>query len=332
MPSYVPAVAVGNRYGAATPTAPYRTPQVPMMPLSPRPLPPEEPRPPPCLTSGLPDPESVHRQKNAYSKGLDDQLKHGTDVLEQRLKQQSEYLSMMGAQQKRQYMLAVDQHIKQQEMLLAQQHTEQLLALQQSAQQRKSALEQQANALVLEYNQKRAQEELLQKQYKHAQDHYELQMKFQEELRQIQAQQEAIAIEASQPPPLPSAKAGGVRPPSVSSMSIASARGGYDGGSYVGVSSMGGASVVRAPGPRRASSYAPAVAPPPPPGRIATVQQSPTYYAPAQRPSSVCAPPTYGTAVGTYNQGLSTAASPFRGARVAPATSYGSLGGEVSYG
>ena len=53
--------------------------------------------------AGLPDPTSIERQKTAYAKGLEEQLRweevesdvaerHGTDVLAQQLKQQSEYL------------------------------------------------------------------------------------------------------------------------------------------------------------------------------------------------------------------------------------------------
>jgi len=356
VPSYVPSVAgVANRYSAATPSTPFITPQAPSYPSSPRPCVLAEPKPPPTLTAGLPDPVSVDRQKNAYSRGLDDQLKHGTDVLAQQLKQQSEYLAEVGAQQKRQYMLAVDQEIKQQEMMLAQQHNEQLLMLQQAAQQQKSALEQQANALVLEYNQKKAQEELLQKQYEYAQEHYELQLKYQEELRDLQAQQKLAAQEAAQrlsatsraAPSAPKQATGGRPPPwTASSGSIASARGSCNGGSYVGLPSAGptgpsasvvlsagskgpSASVVLSAGPRRASSYAPPAAPPAPPSRMPTVQHSPTYYAPLQSVASASyVPPTYAPSATCYGQAASSS-SPMRSARIAPATSYASQGGDA---
>eukprot|EP00913_Durusdinium_trenchii_P009438 g8871.t1 len=62
---------------------------------------------------GLPEPNSIERQKNAYARGLEEQLRHGTDVLAQQLKQQSDYLLAMGDQRKRQYALQVDQEIKQ---------------------------------------------------------------------------------------------------------------------------------------------------------------------------------------------------------------------------
>eukprot|EP00434_Breviolum_minutum_P029373 symbB.v1.2.025979.t1/scaffold2560.1/size76387/11 len=150
-----------------------------------------EPQVPPSLTAGLPDPTSIERQKNAYARGLEEQLRHGTDVLAQQLKQQSDYLFAMGDQRKRQFALQVDQEIKQREMELAQQHNEQLLLLQQAAQQQKSALEHQANALLLEYNQKKAQEDLSYQQYQFQKKQYETQLQYNEEMKELQVQQSA---------------------------------------------------------------------------------------------------------------------------------------------
>ncbi|CAK9095928.1 unnamed protein product [Durusdinium trenchii] len=153
----------------------------------------EEPKVPPSLTAGLPEPNSIERQKNAYARGLEEQLRHGTDVLAQQLKQQSDYLLAMGDQRKRQYALQVDQEIKQREMELAQQHNEQLLLLQQAAQQQKSALEHQANALLLEYNQKKAQEDLAYQQYQFQKKQYETQLQYNEEMKELQVHQSAAA-------------------------------------------------------------------------------------------------------------------------------------------
>mmetsp|Transcript_98677 Transcript_98677/g.220822 ORF Transcript_98677/g.220822 Transcript_98677/m.220822 type:complete len:491 (+) Transcript_98677:2-1474(+) len=157
------------------------------------PLPSAEPPAPQSLTAGIPDPESVEKQKAAYSKGLDDQLRHGTDVLAQQLKQQSEYLFAVGDQQKRQYDLQVDQQIKVQEMELQQQHNQQLLMLQHAAQQQKAALEHQANALILEYGQRKAQEDIAFQQYQHRKQHFETQQQYSEEMKALQAQQAAAA-------------------------------------------------------------------------------------------------------------------------------------------
>ncbi|CAE7638562.1 unnamed protein product [Symbiodinium pilosum] len=75
-------------WGAVTPLPP-----PPAMVLGSEPGPvPAEPQVPPSLTAGLPDPTSIERQKSAYARGLDDQLKHGTEVLAQQLKQQADNL------------------------------------------------------------------------------------------------------------------------------------------------------------------------------------------------------------------------------------------------
>jgi len=158
---------------------------------------PVEPEVPPSLTAGLPDPGSIDRQKSSYAKGLEEQLRHGTDVLAQQLKQQSDYLFAMGDQRKRQYALQIDQEIKQREMELAQQHNEQLLLLQQAAQQQKSALEHQANALLLEFNQKKAAEDLQYQQYQFQKRQYETQLQYNDEMKDLQVQQAAAAAQVA---------------------------------------------------------------------------------------------------------------------------------------
>ena len=50
------------------------------------------PAPPQPLTTGMPDPATIAKQKAAYSKMLDDQLKQGKDVLDHQVKYQKEYL------------------------------------------------------------------------------------------------------------------------------------------------------------------------------------------------------------------------------------------------
>lgn len=191
MPARQPAIIVSGVPAAQTRPLVAGTVQA-LTPLPPVPPPgvlshevltdPVEPQIPPSLTAGIPDPTSIDRQKTNYSKGLDEQLKHGTDVLAQQLKQQSDYLFQMGDQRKRQYALQVDQEIKQREMELAQQHNEQLLLLQQAAQQQKSALEHQANALLLEFRQKKSQEDLIFQQYQFQKRQYETQLQYNEEI------------------------------------------------------------------------------------------------------------------------------------------------------
>jgi len=197
--SVTPVYAPAPVQGACTPIGSYApapvTPPLPSpAPVSVLDLPPEPPQP---LTTGFPDPVAIERQKAAYARGLNEQLQHGTEVLAQQLKQQSDYLFSMGDQQKRQYELQVNQHIKQQELALAQQHNEQLLMLQHAAQQQKAALEHQSNALILEYNQRKAHEDIRNQQYQFAKQHHEMQAKYDEEMRQIQEQQAQHAAQHS---------------------------------------------------------------------------------------------------------------------------------------
>eukprot|EP00930_Biecheleria_cincta_P067943 TRINITY_DN5492_c0_g1_i4.p1 TRINITY_DN5492_c0_g1~~TRINITY_DN5492_c0_g1_i4.p1 ORF type:complete len:586 (-),score=115.05 TRINITY_DN5492_c0_g1_i4:114-1871(-) len=194
LPTAQPPPVVPGFVQAPTPLPPVPPPGFLGQEVLPNPVEPQEP---PSLTAGIPDPASIDRQKANYSKGLDDQLKHGTDVLAQQLQQQSDYLFKMGDQRKRQYALQVDQEIKQREMELAQQHNEQLLLLQQAAQQQKSALEHQANALLLEFHQKKSQEDLIFQQYQFQKRQYETQLQYNEEMKELQAQQRAAASQVA---------------------------------------------------------------------------------------------------------------------------------------
>ncbi len=58
--------------------------------------------PPQPLTAGMPDPATIAKQKDAYMKMLDEQVKQGTQVLEAQVKHQKEYLLGQADQQKKQ--------------------------------------------------------------------------------------------------------------------------------------------------------------------------------------------------------------------------------------
>merc|ERR1719258_111517 len=60
---------------------------------------PAPPAPPQPLTTGMPDPKSIEKQKAAYAKMLEDQLKQGKSVLDGQLKYQKEYLAAQAEQQ-----------------------------------------------------------------------------------------------------------------------------------------------------------------------------------------------------------------------------------------
>jgi len=95
--------------------------------------------PPQPLTAGMPDPPTIAKQKDAYMKMLDEQVKQGTQVLEAQVKHQKEYLLGQADQQKKQFIMQIDMEVKQQEMALDQQKMEQLMQLQQQSAQQKAA-------------------------------------------------------------------------------------------------------------------------------------------------------------------------------------------------
>merc|ERR1719217_802184 len=69
------------------------------------------PAPPQPLTTGMPDPATIAKQKAAYAKMLDDRLKQGKDVLDQ--------------QQKQTFLMQLEQQVKSTEFSLQQQYSEQ---------------------------------------------------------------------------------------------------------------------------------------------------------------------------------------------------------------
>ena len=85
--------------------------------------------PPQPLTAGMPDPATIAKQKDAYMKMLDEQVKQGTLVLEAQVKHQKEYLLGQADQQKKQFIMQIDMEVMQQSMALDQQRMEQLMAL-----------------------------------------------------------------------------------------------------------------------------------------------------------------------------------------------------------
>lgn len=165
-------------------------PSVPAEVLAPPPQPPQR------LTTGIPDPSAIEQQKQAYSQGLDEQLRQGAAILNQQLKQQMDQLHQLGDEQKKKYFVQVDHEIKSQELGLVQQFKEQLLMVQTAAAQQKRILGQQATALLLEYNQKKAQEDLLMEEYKLSKLAYDNQQRFNEEQSSLQ-QQQAVASQAA---------------------------------------------------------------------------------------------------------------------------------------
>lgn len=145
---------------------------------------------------GIADPDVIAKEEAKSAQLVDEQLKHCTEILEQQLKQRSGYLHAAGAQQKKLYVLQIDQHVREQDLELSKQHNEQVLMLQQAAQQQKLVVRQQSHALQLCYKQRKTQEEHYEKQqqyYMSQQQNYENQLRYNDELQALQTQRVAAA-------------------------------------------------------------------------------------------------------------------------------------------
>jgi len=164
---------------------------------------------PPKVTSGMPDPEAIAKQRASYLRALEEQEKQAIGVLEQQKKQQIDLLRAKGDQQKRKYCLEVNQQVAQNDIVLDQQRSEQLMTLNQQYSQQRGILENQANTLIMEYQQKRAQEEMCIQQYKLQVEQYNSQKKYNDEMVRLQNQEQMTEAQLTQayatsymPPPL----------------------------------------------------------------------------------------------------------------------------------
>eukprot|EP00929_Paragymnodinium_shiwhaense_P051995 TRINITY_DN26081_c0_g1_i1.p1 TRINITY_DN26081_c0_g1~~TRINITY_DN26081_c0_g1_i1.p1 ORF type:complete len:486 (+),score=131.37 TRINITY_DN26081_c0_g1_i1:85-1542(+) len=178
IPSYLPSPQ------AAVPQ-PVARPQTVQSPI---PLVAPPPEPPVRLTEGLPSPDAVEVQKQAYNKTLEEQRIRGEDVLKLQQKQQTDYIYQAAEAQKKQILLQIDQQAKQQELQLQQQYSNQMITLQQEYQHQKMALETQASQLVMEYQRRRSEEEMRLEQYKLQMEAHSEQMRHVKELETHQAQ------------------------------------------------------------------------------------------------------------------------------------------------
>jgi len=164
---------------------------------------------PPRLTSGMPDPSSVAKQREGYLRQLEEQERQAIAVLEQQRAQQVGLLRAAGDQQKKKYCLEVNQQVAQNDIVLDQQHSEQMMVLNQQYSQQRGVLENQANALIMEFQQKKAQEDMLLQQYKLQVDQYNQQKTYNEEMVRLQKQNDQVdaALKAAyatsyMPPPI----------------------------------------------------------------------------------------------------------------------------------
>merc|ERR1719162_2961151 len=164
---------------------------------------------PPRLTSGLPDPLAIAKQRESYLKALEEQERQAIGVLEQQRAQQVGLLRAQGDQQKKKFYLEVNQQVSQNDIVLTQQHSEQMMVLNQQYSQQRGVLENQANALIMEYQQKKAQEDMQMQQYQLQVDQFGQQQRYNDEMVRLQGQQERVSGALAQayatsymPPPI----------------------------------------------------------------------------------------------------------------------------------
>lgn len=150
-------------------------------------MPPPHLVPPPKLTEGLPDLESIHAQRSAYVKALEDQERQALAQLDEQRAQQVEHLRLQGEAQKKAYALQVDQQVQHHDLALTQEHSENMMVLNQQYSTQRGILEHQANSLVMDFQQKKAHENMLLQQYNLQREMHDSQSRFNEELQRIRA-------------------------------------------------------------------------------------------------------------------------------------------------
>eukprot|EP00405_Crypthecodinium_cohnii_P018432 CAMPEP_0206477644 /NCGR_PEP_ID=MMETSP0324_2-20121206/35528_1 /ASSEMBLY_ACC=CAM_ASM_000836 /TAXON_ID=2866 /ORGANISM="Crypthecodinium cohnii, Strain Seligo" /LENGTH=357 /DNA_ID=CAMNT_0053953693 /DNA_START=109 /DNA_END=1182 /DNA_ORIENTATION=+ len=123
------------------------------------------PQPPRRLTEGLPTPQSVEQQKQAYARALETQLESGKRTIQEQTVQAKAILQQQAEEKKMMYAIQIEEQLMQQEMSLDQQTHEKVMQLHQAAFNQKAQLEQQASSLTLEYRQKQMMEQMEQKRY-----------------------------------------------------------------------------------------------------------------------------------------------------------------------
>ncbi|CAK9102292.1 unnamed protein product [Durusdinium trenchii] len=102
----------------------------------------------PCLTAGLPTPDSVAAQKEVHARRLERELRDAVDELAKEHRTLTDNLHANANHQRSQYQLALARMVKEQETTMRKEYDTQLLELRQVAQREIAQLEQQAELLV----------------------------------------------------------------------------------------------------------------------------------------------------------------------------------------
>lgn len=117
------------------------------------------------MTATVPPPSEIDRQKAAYSKRLDGQLRYEEELLKMSQQQQTQLIYQSAEAQKRQACLAIEQQARQKELELQQQCSSHMMGMQQELQSWKLLLERQAGDLTMEYQTRKNAEEMMLAQF-----------------------------------------------------------------------------------------------------------------------------------------------------------------------
>lgn len=123
------------------------------------------------LTEGIPDPESIEEQKNAYRRSIELQFEQGRQSLQDQNAERKRILHEEAERCKQALILEVERDLKAKERALDEETHKAMLGLKKAALDQHAALQQQAAALTLEYNSRKMHEDFaasqadLQRQY-----------------------------------------------------------------------------------------------------------------------------------------------------------------------
>lgn len=142
--------------------------------------------PPKPLTAGIPNPDQIKAQKNAYSAALDKQLKDGIDTIQKETEIEKNMIKFNADKQIALMQMQVEEQRNEQLALLDEQATIRQCELRKAYVERKLQLDNQANGFVMDYQFKAVQTELAQKQYEfqvtYAKKEGDLEAKFAQEV------------------------------------------------------------------------------------------------------------------------------------------------------
>jgi len=112
-----------------------------------------------ALTSGIPDPATIAKQKDTYAKQLEDQLNQGTKLLQTQHDEMLAKLRQECQTKKAMYHLQVDQQVKLHEKEFADQYHDNMMNLQHTVQQHRTMLDIEATKLHHQYNHQKTQQD-----------------------------------------------------------------------------------------------------------------------------------------------------------------------------